>query len=152
MGFEVRILEYPAKCLAGMSVRTSMQKSSEDCTKAWAVFMPRMSEVNSQPSESFGVSVMINENDFDYWTALEMAVGSPLPVGMQTVDISAGTYACCTVPSIEKLGDAYMYIYTEWLKANPEYALNMESHCFELYPHNWNPSVGFEIYMPIKKA
>ena len=152
MGFEVKILEYSAKQLAGMKVRTNMQKSAEDCTKAWAAFMPRMHEVNSQPPESFGVSVMINESEFDYWTALEIAVGSTLPDGMQTVDIFAGTYAMLTVPSIEKLGEAYMHIYTDWLKANPEYALNMGSHSFELYPGNWNPGMGFEIYMPIRKT
>jgi AraC family transcriptional regulator len=152
MSFEVKILEYPAKHLAGVKVRTDMQKSLEDCQRAWAMFMPRMNEVNSQPLESFGISVMINENDFNYWAALELAAGTSLPDGMQTVDISAGTYARCTVPSIEKLGDAYMYLYTGWLKTNPEFALNMESHCFELYPCNWNPSVGFEIYMPIRKA
>jgi len=117
------------------------------------MFMPRMKEIASQPIESFGASAMINENDFDYYAALEIADGAPLPDGMETLDIPAGTYACCFVPSVEKLGEAYMYLYTDWLKANPEYALDAGNpHCFELYPSNWNLGVGFELLMPVRKA
>jgi predicted transcriptional regulator YdeE len=152
MSFEINTMNYPAKRLAGINIRTSMQKSLEDCPKAWEMFMPRMAEINAHPNESFGVSVWLGEDSFDYWAALELERGKPLPEGLQTVNIYDGLYARCIVPTIEKLGEAYMYLYTDWFKANPEYALNTESNCFELYPRNWNPGAPFDIYMPIKNA
>jgi len=155
MGFKVKITKYPAKHLAGMKVRTNMQKSTEDCPKLWGTFMTRMHEIKGQPVESFGVSEIIDDTDFDtfdYWAALELLGNTPLPEGMGTVDIKPGTYARCIVPKIEKLGEAYMYLYKDWLKANPQYVPNIKHNCFELYPGNWNPGVGLDIYMPIQKA
>ena len=150
--FEIKIVEYPTKQLAGMKIQTNMQKAMEDCPKVWETFMPHMAEVNKEPKESFGVSVMINENDFEYWAALEIAPHSPLPDGMQTVGLTSGTYACCTVPSIEKLGDAYMYLYTTWIQGQSQsgFVMDSEANAFERY-YDWDPSKPFEIYMPIKK-
>jgi len=152
--FETVIVEYPAKRLVGMKVRTNMQSAMEDCYGAWNAFMPRMAEVNGEPEESFGVSVMINENDFDYWTALEATTQGPLPDGMQVVNIASGTYVRCTVPNMEKLGDAYIYLYTTWnqSQSHAEYVLDMEVGSFERYPCDWQPDTPFEIYAPLKKS
>ena len=152
MAFETVIVEYPAKHLVGMKVQTNMQKSFEDSPKVWQDFTPRMAEVNKEPKESFGVSVMINENDFDYWAALESTPQAPLPDGMGTVGVSFGTYVRCTVPSIEKLGDVYMYLYTTWIQGQPGYVVDLGANAFELYPYPWQSNTPFEVFMPIKKA
>jgi len=151
MSFEIRIVEYQDKRLAGIKVQTNMENSTKDCSALWRVFTPRMAEINKDPKESFGVSVMLNENDFDYWAAMELVPGVPLPDGLQCVDILPGTYVCCIVPSIEKLGDVYMYLYMDWLKSQTKYALNQGANSFERYPCPWQPDTPFEIYMPIKK-
>lgn len=38
-----------------------------------------------------------------------------------------------------------------WLAAQAEWKLNEQAPCFELYPADWNPTVPFEVYMPVKR-
>ncbi|MCL1892919.1 MAG: GyrI-like domain-containing protein [Holophagaceae bacterium] len=151
MDFKIVIVDYPAKQLVGVKVLTNMKTAIEDCPKAWQNFMPRMTEVCSSPQESFGVSVMLNENDFEYWAAVEMNPQLPMPEGLEMVSIKSGTYACCTVPTIERLGEAYTYIFSTWLQGQSEYVANYEANSFELYQTNWQPSSPFEICMAVKK-
>jgi AraC family transcriptional regulator len=153
MTFEVAIVEYPAKRVAGLKIETNMQNAMQDCPKAWEAFMPRMTEVDKEAKEAFGVSVIIDENEFGYWAALEIGQNQAIPDGMSAVEISAGTYACCTVPSMEKLGDAYMYLFDAWIKGQGQggYTYNMKANTFERYC-DWDPSKPFEIYMPVMKA
>lgn len=43
--YDVTVVEYPAKRLVGLKVRTSMQHAAEDCPALWMTFGPRMGEV-----------------------------------------------------------------------------------------------------------
>lgn len=150
--FEVTIVEYPAKRLTGTKVSTTMQKAMQDCPALWHTFGPRIGELLTADSDcqgAYGISVMLNAEDFDYWAAVETSAA--VPADMAQIDIPAGPYASCTVPSIDKLGDAYMYIYGEWPKSQTAYACNEQALSFELYPTEWQPSDPFKIYMPLKK-
>ncbi|MGL6193470.1 MAG: GyrI-like domain-containing protein [Thermoguttaceae bacterium] len=154
MSFEVSIIEFPAKHLIGMKVATNMQKAQADCPTIWHTFGPRMAEVSACDcgcSGAYGISIMHNENDFDYWAAVAAKSGAAVPSGMGTIDITAGAYAKCTVPNLKQLGEVYMYVYTQWVNGQKEYGLNMQAPCFELYPTNWQPDDSFEIYVPVVK-
>ncbi|MGL6226202.1 MAG: GyrI-like domain-containing protein [Thermoguttaceae bacterium] len=160
MSFEVSIVEFSAKHLVGMKVATSMQNAQVDCQKAWETFAPRMSEVHGTVcgcgscgcTEAFGVSVMTSENEFDYWAAVPAAPETPLPSGMGRIEIPAGLYAKCTVSGgLEKLVEAFMYIYGPWIHGQTEYCLSMQAPCFEQYPPNWQFDADFDIFAPVVK-
>jgi AraC family transcriptional regulator len=153
MTFEVSAAPFPAKHLIGIKVRTSMQSSATDCPALWQTFAPRMAEIQTGiagGSAAFGVSVMVNDNDFDYWATIEASTNTAVPTGMETIGLPAGLYAR-TSTSMEKLGEAFTYVYTQWVQGQSEYTLNMQGACFELYPPNWQPGNAFEIYSPVVK-
>ena len=139
--FDITVVEYPKKHLVGVKVRTTMQKGVVDCPALWESFMPRMGELPS--GSAYGVCVMLNAEEFDYWAALETDVNAAVPEGMCCIDVPAGEYAKCTV-DMEKLRDAFTYLYAE-------YALDGQAPSFELYPANWQPGGSFEIFAPVKK-
>ncbi len=154
MSFEIAVVEFPATHLIGMKVRTTMQKAQADCPAIWQTFGPRIVEIPGGDcigKGAYGVSVMLNENDFDYWVAVEAASNAAVPKDMATFEIPDGLYAKCSVASLEKLGEAYMYVYSQWVSGQSEYGLNMQAPCFELYPPNWRLEDAFEIYVPVMK-
>lgn len=65
--FEVTVVDFAAKQLVGTKVRTSMAKAKEDYPPCGTLFAPMMQKINE--SEGYGISVMLNEQDFDYWAA-----------------------------------------------------------------------------------
>lgn len=85
--FNVTIVEYPAKRLTGIKVRSNMAKAQEDCPALWQRFCTDCAQ--GMPAASFGVSVMLDAENFDYWAAVEDKDGR-LPADMEHVDIPAG--------------------------------------------------------------
>jgi AraC family transcriptional regulator len=144
--FKVSVVDVAAKHLTGMKVRTSMTRAKEDCSAIWQNFCPKMTDIYSK--EGYGVSVMLNEQEFDYWAAAD-AGNNPLPEGMGHIDIPAGKYAVCTVPNLDKCGEAYMFIYSTWLGSQTTWKPNMAAPCFELYPADWTPAAPFAVYVPV---
>lgn len=145
--FNVTIVEYPAKRLTGIKVRTNMAKAQEDCLALWQRFCPDCTQ--DMPAAAFGVSVMLDAENFDYWAAVEDKDGR-LPADLEHVDIPAGKYAVCSVPNLASIGEAYMFIFQKWLASQQAYAYNEQAPSFELYPPHWSPENPFEIYMGIK--
>lgn len=92
---------------------------------------------------------MLNTEDFYYWAAVELDLSGPLPSGLEEFELSAGLYAKAAVPSLDKLGPAYTYLYEDWLKGQPGYHARLEAPSFELYPSGWQITDAFEILMPI---
>lgn len=151
MNFEVTVIEFPAKILLGMKVRTVMQNAAKDCPALWQTFGPRITELSPVSPGAYGISVMTSENDFDYWAAVEVAPGISVPDNMGPIEIPQGFYARCSVPSLEQLGPAYMFVYGPWGESQSEYAIDMNGLSFELYPDDWQPGAAFEIYAPVTK-
>ena len=147
-GFEIKVVDFPAKRLMGIKVRTTMAKAKEDCSALWHSFCPKMQEVEDGPG--YGISIMINAEDFDYWAAAEVPAGAA-PASMESVTIPAGAYARCTVPNLESIGAGYMFMYQTWLGGQQEWKLNEQAPCFELYPADWNPTKPFDLFMPVKR-
>lgn len=151
--FDVKVVEYPQKRLAGQRVRTSMQKAQQDCPALWQSFGPGIGGIAGAKlaQGSFGLCVMLNEADFDYWAAVEIDASASLPDGLESIEVPAGLYATTTVPNLEKLGPAYMFLYEDWPKSQREYGFSGQALSFELYPPNWQLAAAFEIFMPVKK-
>ena len=151
--FEVTVVDYPKKNLVGLKVRTSIKKADIDCSAIWRTFGPRINEFSPEecPS-SYGVSIMLNAEDFDYWATFELDPAKAGPAGLEATEIPAGPYAKVTVPCLEKASEAYMFIYEDWLKTQTTYTYKAEGPCFELYPPSWRPESAFEIFMPLAEA
>lgn len=150
-GFMVSITEFPALSLVGMKVATSMSKARTDCSALWQRFGPRMAELGPIAGESYGVSMMLNEQDFEYWAVVPAAASVVPPAGMERLEIPAASYAKCLAPNLEKMTQAFMYLYTEWPKSQTLYAPNEQAPSLERYQPHWKMDDGVEVYMPIKK-
>ena len=151
--FDVTVVDYPRKRLAGLKVRTSMKKAHIDCPAIWQTFGPRIGELSPEGCPgSYGVSVMVNAEDFDYWATIELDPAKAASAGLETIETPAGPYAKVAVPHLEKMGEAYMFIYEDWLKSQTAYAYKADGPCFELYPPDWKPEAAFEIFMPLVKV
>ncbi len=152
--FTVTVVEYPATRLIGLKVRTSMQKAETDCMAVWETFGPRMGELlgDGGGRGSYGVSVMLNAEEFEYWAAVPTAPSAAVPAGMAGFDLPAGLFAKTTAASLEALKEAYMFLYETWAKSQKEYAVDYQGPCFELYPPNFQMTDSFEVFMPVRKA
>ena len=147
-GFEITVVDVAALQLVGIKVRTTMAKAKEDCSALWHSFCPAMQKLAE--GKGYGISVMINEQDFEYWAAAEAPTGA-CPAGLEPVELPAGSYARCVVPNLESIGAGYMFMYQTWLGGQQEWKLNEQAPCFELYPADWNPSMPFDLFMPVKR-
>lgn len=145
--FEMTVVDYQAKHLTGIKVRTSMSKAQQDCPAIWEKFCPKIAGIEAMPS--YGVAIMLNEVDFDYWAAVEAPEGQ-LAADLERVDIPAGKYAVCSVPNLASLGAAYMFIFEKWLASQQTYAHNEQAPCFEMYPAHWHPEAPLSIYVGVK--
>lgn len=144
-------VEIPEKRLVGMKTRSTMQKASHDCSALWKIFGPRMGELPSGPG-AYGVTVMVNAEEFDYFAAVEAGDAVAVPSGMERFVLPGGSYAKCYVPNLHKMHEAYDYMYTQWPKKQTGYAPNFQAPCFEYYQADWQEGDGFELNIPIKKV
>ncbi len=155
--FSVSVSQRPQLRLFGLSVRTNMADAFKDCSHLWEeVFGPRMHEVGGEkPGEctpSYGISIMLDARHLEYWAAVPAGEGVLLPEGMGEVELPAGWYAGCLVPSMAQLGEAYTYLYETWPKTASGYAPNMQAPGFEYYDERYLESGAFEVYMPVLKV
>lgn len=153
MSFTVTVVERPAVKTAGLKVRTDMQKASQDCPGIWQNdFGPRMMAFPADPArpgESYGVSIMIDSESFDYWAVMPLAPSAQVPDGMDILDIPGGLYAECPVASLAQLGDAYNHVYMIWVSSQSKYALNMQGASLELYTPEFMKNGSFSIFCPL---
>lgn len=151
--FEVKIVERPVIKAAGLKVRTSMEKAGVDCPKIWEEeFGPRMCSFPADPArpgESYGLSIMIDSDTFDYWAVMPIADGTPVPEGMDTITIPGGLYGECQVESLAQLGDVFNYLYMTWAPSLEKYAVNMQAAGYELYTEEYMKSGALTVYCPL---
>lgn len=153
--FSVKIVERPAIRAAGFKVATTMEKAGVDCPEIWSkTFAPHMESFPADPArrhESFGVSAMTSESDFDYWAVMPLAPGANVPGGMAEITIQGGVYAECPVKSLEELGAAFNHVYTTWPQSQKEYAPDFQKPCYELYTDDFMKNGNLVIYCPVVK-
>ena len=149
--YTAAVVEYPAKRLVGLKVLTSMKKASVDCPACWQAFERFCKCAPDGCKGAYGLSFMINAEEFYYWAAVDADLAEDVPEGLERVDIPAGLYAVCRSPNLEKIVEAYSFLYQTWLIGQSEYALNEQAPCFEQYPPNWQLSDAFDVFMPVRK-
>ena len=151
--FTVNIVNRTAISTAGVKVRTNMKNASTDCPKLWQEqFGPRMCSFPANPDfpdESYGVSVMIDCDNFDYWALMPIAKDAAVPEGMDSFTIPGGLYAECPVASLAELGEAFTYVYGEWIALQDKYTLNMQGASLELYRSDFIKTGRLVVYCPL---
>lgn len=151
--FTVSVVERPAIRTAGLKVRTNMANAFQDCPKIWERdFGPRMESFPADPQhagQSYGVSIMLDSEAFDYWAVMPLAPGADVPEGMDILEIPGGLYAECHLQSLAQLGDAYTHIYMSWASTSDKYAMNMQGASLELYTCEYLNSGKLTIYCPV---
>ncbi len=149
----VNVVSRPAVRTAGLKIRTTMARASQDCPLLWSRdFAPRMESFPIHPdyaNQSFGVSVMLDEDSFDYWATMALADGAPLPEGMDILTLPGGPYAECLLPSLEKLGEAYMHVYRDWSARQDRYTMDMRGCSIEVYTAKYLETGELTIYCPL---
>lgn len=152
--FTVEIVQRPAIHVAGFRVRTAMSDVGVTCAKLWdEKFMPVMSNLPFDPAQeagTYGVSVGVDHNTIDYYAAFPLKKGTPVPAGMEEVDLAAGTYCVCRVKTMPEIGEAFMYIYSEWPKTQDKYDLDFRLPCYEFYAKDFPQTGVTTIYCPVK--
>ncbi|MCD7895288.1 MAG: GyrI-like domain-containing protein [Planctomycetaceae bacterium] len=154
--FTVTIIDQPTIKAAGIKVQTSMAKAFEDCPKLWSeVFGPRMASFPADPAypgQSFGVSVMITENDFDYWVVMPLAPGAAVPEGIEEFTVPGGLNACCAGVTLSVLSDVYSYIYMKWPGEQSDYVLDFSRPGIEAYRSDFCQTQLLDVLSPVKQA
>lgn len=151
--FPITVVDRPEIRCAGMKVRTTMQKASVDCPAIWQnQFGPLMDSFPADPAypgQSYGASVMIDSDNFDYWALMPLAPGADIPGGMDVFTLPGGPYAEANLANLAELGDAYTYIYGEWGGAQDKYTLNMQGVGYELYTFDFCSTGKLIVYCPL---
>lgn len=151
--FPVTVVTHPAIRTAGVKVRTTMQKCAQDCPSLWEhVFGPRMMDFPMDPlysGVSYGASVMIDNESFDYWAVMPIAAAADTPDGMDILEIPGGLYVECRLESLGQLSDAYNFIFMEWIPAQEKFASNMLGMGLEEYTADYMTNGSLTIYCPL---
>lgn len=154
MALTFTVVQVDEKKIAGINVKTDMEKSMVDCPALWGKFMPIMcgdlakNPALIQNAPTYGVSEFIDGNQFTYWAAVQVSKTEGLPEEIQTRAIPAGLYVKCTAPSLEQLGEAYMAL-DAWMNAQNKYIYDMQSVAFEEYKNGWQMTDSIDIYAAI---
>lgn len=144
---KIELEERPPCRLAGRRVRTNLAAAGADCPRLWETFTPRMAEMASWPGESYGVSVMVDENEFDYWAALPLRPGDSLPPGLEVLDLPGGLFARRRLSDLGELPRAYEDFYGRPL---PGCEPRCDAASFELYPADHAQSGLFSLHVPVR--
>lgn len=146
--FDIDIVDFPAKHLVGLKVRSNISRSTIDCPPLWNEFIPQLKKFPGRTrNKTYGLFCMVDEwITFDFRVAVETPPDFKLPRGMEAYQLEAARYARCLVPNSAELLMAYSAIYGTWVQDQDEYDIVKPGFCFELYPPHWNPSVPFELY------
>jgi len=129
----------------------------------WHQLMGRVTEIQQTDSGlGFGICRCVEgapEGQFEYIAAFSATPTAPIPEGMVEVTLPAVDYYIKKVPTLEA-------IQSTWSEAVGEVAAleGWKPFCgqdgcdcatapsFELYPSDFKPEIGLDLYIPIRKA
>jgi predicted transcriptional regulator YdeE len=150
--FEIAVIDYPAKRLAGFRTHTTIPAASYDCSPLWQRFYFETKNLPGwKNKKSYGLFIKTNPYiSLDFWTASEVSSGVLIPEGMDVLELPPGKFARCLIPMASDTLMAYHTVYSTWFLSQKEYDIDMESACFELYPPKWTPNDAFDLFVPLK--
>ena len=150
------IQSHPATTLIGKS--QAMTFANDLTVAMWQNFMPRRHEIKNRLGEDL-YSVQVYPKNFDFglhtsftkWATVPVNEDTPIPEGMETLQIPEGLYAVFVYKGIPAEAEPFFrYIFTEWLPAS-KYRLDNRPH-FEIlgnkYIHN-DPNSEETVWIPI---
>lgn len=156
----LRIELLAPKKLIGRSMRMSMVNNKTQ--QLWQKFMTCRSQIiNSVGPELYSIQVYDKlldirnfnpDQEFTKWAATEVPDFSNIPEGMETFELSGGTYAVFLHQGLpSEFQKTFQYIFATWLPSS-EYQLDHRSH-FEVlgerYRNN-HPDSEEEVWIPVK--
>ena len=112
----IKTVERPAHTVVGMAIRT--RPMSPEIPALWPRFVPRIAEIphSSGPGVTYGV--MRSEGDTLYYMAgVAVTAPGPVPAGMESLPLPAGTYAIFRYP-LSRLGEGFGEIFGRLLPAS----------------------------------
>jgi len=158
---ESLILTRKALTVVGLKYRG--KKRQGEVRQLWRRFALRAVEIRHQVSGgSYGVMGHYERpfggmgnydpscGEFDYLAGVEVDSVADMPAGMESWEIPKHRYAVFVFP-FRDIGQAYRYIYQEWLPASDHQLA--EAPEFEFYPATFDPDDGSSemfLYVPIE--
>jgi AraC family transcriptional regulator len=147
------ILERPAVTVIGMNIRT--RPMSPEIPALWPCFVRRIAEIESisEPDVSYGV-MRHKEGGMDvlhYMAAVAVEGHSPLPAGMESLTIPAGTYARFRY-SLSGLARGFGEIFGRLLPTSD--FVQDSGPYFERYDESFrpgDPESMVEIHLPVRR-
>jgi hypothetical protein len=148
--FKPTIETISKRCLYGNWMTMGVETLDRDYDLAWEVLAARIRPITSLVSGRFGLGTEARLGQpFNYWTAVELAAGAPVPAGMMPVVIPPGLYLTLGKNSQNSLAEAYDFAYNCWEKSQTEYCVNRSRLCFEQYEGAGHDSDGVTLFMPL---
>jgi predicted transcriptional regulator YdeE len=124
--------------------------------RMWDQFIERVSELIPEkdwPFACYGLCRMtpgLEPGAFEYLASVEVPSLDGLPEGMVGWDVPDATYAAFKVPSLEKIHEAWGYVYGEGLAKLDGWEPD-DKTCFEFYPVEFPEDPSLFIYAPVKQ-
>lgn len=159
---EPRFEEKREFCVIGLGGQIERGKTEDIGKKLWPEFSRRFGEIKNKIGKdqngyvTYGVcqEVWIDgciQDYFNYFAAVEVEPGTPVPGGMEFIKIEKQKYAVFTHRTgLKNLEHTNQYIWGTWLPQSG-YELSPASD-LEVYPSNFSPpehEVPFDIWVPI---
>ena len=150
--FKITVNDVPRKHLVGNWMSLNVATDQEDYALLWQVFLNRLNQVPELGNEAgYGVCANLKENlECNYWTAIEVHPGMPVPKGMVPITVSDGPYACLVSGHRVNLDEAYDYLCNQWERSQGTFMVDRLKPCFEQYDRNGGQTGGFKLYVPLK--
>lgn len=153
------IRELRPKKLIGMW--QDMSRVNDKTRELWGDFSPRVGEIVNLTNED-KISMQVYPEgpkqlsspmaSFIKWAAVEVEDYDAIPLGMESYNLSAGTYAVFIHHGPASDLSTIIYIFTEWLPNSMEYELADREH-FEVLPIGYSPvdpNATEEIWIPVR--
>ncbi|KAK2956859.1 hypothetical protein BLNAU_8136 [Blattamonas nauphoetae] len=153
--FTVTIEKRPHLRGIGMKTMATMENVSAKAVELWSKeFGPRMCEPKALYPGSYGITVMLSdkpESEFEYWAVIPVSDDEAvIPDGMEVIYVKDQVQA--EVPTtLDKLQEAYGYMYGEWAQKHPEHKLSMTLPNIEWYPPTYEETKELTVCFPLEQ-
>jgi AraC family transcriptional regulator len=147
----IKIIERPALTVVGLGIRT--KPMSPDIPALWSGFVARIDEIPNAAEPRVSYGVMRHEADtLHYMAAVSVSAPGPVPQGMQSQVIPAGSYSTFRYP-LSGLGKGFGEIFNQLLPASG-FAPIDGAPMFERYDEAFDPGIPssmVEICIPVRR-
>lgn len=142
--------QQPAMTIVGLNIRT--KPMAPEIPALWPKFVARIAEIGnaSEPGVAYGV-MRGDAQVLQYMAGVAVSRPGPIPNGMESVTVPAGTYAVFSYP-ISQLGKGFGEIYNTLLPASGLRVApgpSLERYGAEFKAHDPNAPVG--ILIPVTR-